>query len=168
MGIDGSVAMILLALIVLIIACNIVIVPQACAYVVERLGMFHCVWDVGLHLKMPFIERVVRKVSLLEQTADFVGQPVVTGDGVPMRIDTMICFRITDPRLYAYGVEQPLTAIENLTAAALRNVVGDMERSLTDWSAVNVRMRALLDQALTPWGIRVSRVELKNLVPLKG
>ena len=160
---------ILIILILLLIVSNIVIVQQSRAYVVERLGAFRCVWNVGLHLKIPFIERVYKKVSLKEQVADFAPQPVITRDNVTMQIDTVIYFQITDPKLYAYGVENPMSAIENLTATTLRNIIGDMdlEQSLTSRDTINSRMRAVLDEATDPWGIKVNRVELKNIIPPK-
>ena len=161
------VAIILAVLILLVIITNIVIVPQSKAYVVERLGAFRAVWGVGLHLKVPFIERVAKKVSLKEQVADFEPQPVITKDNVTMQIDTVIYFQITDPKLYTYGVERPMNAIENLTATTLRNIIGDMEldQSLTSRDTINTRMRSILDEATDPWGIKVNRVELKNILP---
>ena len=158
---------ILIILILALIVANIVIVQQSRAYVVERLGAFRAVWNVGLHLKVPFIERVVKKVSLKEQVADFAPQPVITKDNVTMQIDTVIYFQITDPKLYTYGVEHPMNAIENLTATTLRNIIGDMEldQSLTSRDIINSRMRAILDEATDPWGIKVNRVELKNIIP---
>ena len=158
---------ILIILILALIVANIVIVQQSRAYVVERLGAFRAVWNVGLHLKVPFIERVVKKVSLKEQVADFAPQPVITKDNVTMQIDTVIYFQITDPKLYTYGVEHPMNAIENLTATTLRNIIGDMEldQSLTSRDVVNTKMRAILDVATDPWGIKVNRVELKNILP---
>ena len=160
---------ILVALLLILIICNIVIVQQSRAYVVERLGAFRAVWNVGLHIKIPFIERVVKKVSLKEQVADFAPQPVITKDNVTMQIDTVIYFQITDPKLYTYGVEHPMNAIENLTATTLRNIIGDMEldQSLTSRDIINSRMRAILDEATDPWGIKVNRVELKNIIPPK-
>lgn len=160
---------ILIILILLLIVSNIVIVQQSRAYVVERLGAFRTVWTVGLHLKVPFIERVAKKVSLKEQVADFAPQPVITKDNVTMQIDTVIYFQITDPKLYTYGVEHPMNAIENLTATTLRNIIGDMEldQSLTSRDTINSRMRSILDEATDPWGIKVNRVELKNIIPPK-
>ena len=160
---------ILIILILLVIISNIVIVQQSRAYVLERLGAFRTVWNVGLHIKMPFIERVAKKVSLKEQVADFAPQPVITKDNVTMQIDTVIYFQITDPKLYTYGVEHPMNAIENLTATTLRNIIGDMEldQSLTSRDIINSRMRAILDEATDPWGIKVNRVELKNIIPPK-
>ena len=162
------VAMIVLVFVLLIlIISNIIIVQQSKAYVIERLGAFRTVWNVGLHIKIPFIERVAKKVSLKEQVADFAPQPVITKDNVTMQIDTVIYFQITDPKLYTYGVEHPMNAIENLTATTLRNIIGDMEldQSLTSRDIINSRMRAILDEATDPWGIKVNRVELKNIIP---
>ena len=152
---------ILIVLLLVVIISNIVIVQQSRAYVVERLGAFRAVWNVGLHLKVPFIERIAKKVSLKEQVADFAPQPVITKDNVTMQI--------TDPKLYTYGVEHPMNAIENLTATTLRNIIGDMEldQSLTSRDIINSRMRAILDEATDPWGIKVNRVELKNIIPPK-
>ena len=160
---------ILVILVLVIIVRNIYVVQQSRAYVVERLGAFHSVWGVGLHLKVPFIERVVKKVSLKEQVADFDPQPVITKDNVTMQIDTVIYFQITDPKLYTYGVEYPMNAIENLTATTLRNIIGELEldQSLTSRDTINAKMRAILDEATDPWGIKVNRVELKNIVPPK-
>ena len=166
----GVIAFVVLVLLILILLIsNIVIVQQSRAYVVERLGAFRAVWNVGLHLKVPFIERVAKKVSLKEQVADFAPQPVITKDNVTMQIDTVIYFQITDPKLYTYGVEHPMNAIENLTATTLRNIIGDMEldQSLTSRDIINSRMRAILDEATDPWGIKVNRVELKNIIPPK-
>ena len=158
-------ALVILALIVII--SNIHVVQQSKAYVVERLGAFPAVWGTGLHWKIPFIERVVKKVSLKEQVADFDPQPVITKDNVTMQIDTVIYFQITDPKLYTYGVEFPMNAIENLTATTLRNIIGEMEldQSLTSRDVINAKMRAILDEATDPWGIKVNRVELKNILP---
>ena len=166
----GTVALaILVVLILILIVSNIQIVQQSKAYVVERLGAFHAVWGVGLHLKVPFIERVVKKVSLKEQVADFDPQPVITKDNVTMQIDTVIYFQITDPKLYTYGVEYPMSAIENLTATTLRNIIGELEldQSLTSRDTINAKMRSILDEATDPWGIKVNRVELKNIIPPK-
>ena len=159
--------LILVVLILILLIGNIVIVQQSKAYVVERLGAFRTVWGVGLHLKVPFVERVAKKVSLKEQVADFAPQPVITKDNVTMQIDTVIYFQITDPKLYTYGVERPMNAIENLTATTLRNIIGDMEldQSLTSRDTINAKMRAILDEATDPWGIKVNRVELKNILP---
>ncbi len=161
-------AFIVLALIILVIlAANIKIIPQASAAIVERLGAFRGTWQVGLHFKIPFIERVVKIVSLKEQVVDFAPQPVITKDNVTMQIDTVVFFQITDPKLYVYGVERPIAAIENLTATTLRNIVGEMEldETLTSRDTVNTKMRSILDEATDPWGIKVNRVELKNIIP---
>ena len=164
----GTIAIIILVILILavIVSC-IQIVQQSKAYVVERLGAFHSVWGVGLHFKLPFIERVVKKVSLKEQVADFDPQPVITKDNVTMQIDTVIYFQITDPKLYTYGVEYPMSAIENLTATTLRNIIGELEldQTLTSRDIINSKMRTLLDEATDPWGIKVNRVELKNIIP---
>ena len=158
---------ILIILVLLVLAKNIVIVQQSRAYVVERLGAFQAVWGVGIHLKIPFIERVARKVSLKEQIADFPPQPVITKDNVTIQVDTVLFFQITDPKLYAYGVEHPMAAIGNLTATTLRNLIGDLEldQSLTSRDIINAKMRVILDEATDPWGIKVNRVELKNIMP---
>ena len=158
---------VLIILVLVVLISNIHIVQQSRAYVVERLGAFYSVWNVGLHFKVPFIMRVAKKVSLKEQVADFAPQPVITKDNVTMQIDTVIYFQITDPKLYTYGVEHPMNAIENLTATTLRNIIGDMEldQSLTSRDVINSRMRAILDEATDPWGIKVNRVELKNILP---
>jgi regulator of protease activity HflC (stomatin/prohibitin superfamily) len=160
---------ILILLILALLVSNIQVVQQSRAYVVERLGAYSATWGVGLHLKIPFIERVVKKVSLKEQVADFDPQPVITKDNVTMQIDTVIYFQITDPKLYTYGVEHPMNAIENLTATTLRNIIGDMEldQSLTSRDVINAKMRSILDEATDPWGIKVNRVELKNILPPK-
>ena len=164
----GTIAIIILVILILavIVSC-IQIVQQSKAYVVERLGAFHSVWGVGLHFKLPFIERVVKKVSLKEQVADFDPQPVITKDNVTMQIDTVIYFQITDPKLYTYGVEYPMSAIENLTATTLRNIIGELEldQSLTSRDTINAKMRSILDEATDPWGIKVNRVEVKNILP---
>ena len=164
----GTIAIIILVVLVLVVVVSCInIVQQSKAYVVERLGAFHSVWGVGLHFKLPFIERVVKKVSLKEQVADFDPQPVITKDNVTMQIDTVIYFQITDPKLYTYGVEYPMSAIENLTATTLRNIIGEMEldQSLTSRDVINAKMRSILDEATDPWGIKVNRVELKNILP---
>ena len=158
---------IILALIVLIIvAKNIVIVPQAHAYIVERLGTYQGTWNTGLHVKIPLFERIVRKVTLKEQVVDFEPQPVITKDNVTMQIDTVVYFQITDPKLYTYGIENPMAAIENLTATTLRNIIGDLEldQTLTSRDIINTKMRSILDEATDPWGIKVGRVELKNII----
>ncbi|MBO5485010.1 MAG: SPFH/Band 7/PHB domain protein [Lachnospiraceae bacterium] len=143
------------------------VVPQAKSYVIERLGGYQCTWDVGIHFKIPFIDRIARRVSLKEQVLDFPPQPVITKDNVTMRIDTLIFFQITDPKLYSYGVENPIMAIENLTATTLRNIIGEMEldETLTSREIINTKMRSSLDSATDPWGIKVNRVELKNIIP---
>ena len=158
---------IVIALLAMIISSTVRIVPQAHAYVVERLGAYQGTWSVGLHVKVPFIDRVARKVNLKEQVVDFPPQPVITKDNVTMRIDTVVFFQITDPRLFAYGVENPIMAIENLTATTLRNIIGEMEldATLTSREIINTKMRASLDVATDPWGIKVNRVELKNIIP---
>ena len=163
-------AWILLALIIIafvIIISNISVVQQSRAYVIERLGAFHSVWGVGMHFKIPFLDRIARKVSLKEQVLDYPPQPVITKDNVTMQIDTVVYFQITDPKLYAYGVEQPMAAMETLTATTLRNIIGDLEldQTLTSRDVVNTKMRAILDEATDPWGIKVNRVELKNILP---
>ena len=156
---------ILIALI--IVVTNIAVVQQSRAYVIERLGAFQTVWGVGLHFKVPFIDRIARRVSLKEQVLDYPPQPVITKDNVTMQIDTVVYFQITDPKLYAYGVEQPMAAMETLTATTLRNIIGDLEldQTLTSRDVVNTKMRAILDEATDPWGIKVNRVELKNILP---
>ena len=161
---------IILLLFVILVIANIKIVPQAHAYVVERLGAYSATWNVGLHFKIPFIERVAKSVSLKEQVVDFAPQPVITKDNVTMQIDTVVYFQITDPKLYAYGVDRPMSAIENLTATTLRNIIGDMEldESLTSRDTINTKMRAILDEATDAWGIKVNRVELKNIIPPAG
>ena len=161
------VPIILIVLIILILAANIRVVQQSKAYVIERLGAFHSVWGVGIHFKIPFIERVAKAVSLKEQVVDFAPQPVITKDNVTMQIDTVIYFQITDPKLYTYGVEHPMSAIENLTATTLRNIIGDLEldQTLTSRDHINTKMRSLLDEATDPCGIKVNRVELKNILP---
>ena len=151
----------------IIVISNIAVVQQSRAYVIERLGAFQTVWGVGLHFKVPFIDRIARRVSLKEQVLDYPPQPVITKDNVTMQIDTVVYFQITDPKLYAYGVEQPMAAMETLTATTLRNIIGDLEldQTLTSRDVVNTKMRAILDEATDPWGIKVNRVELKNILP---
>ena len=151
----------------IIVVSNIAVVQQSRAYVIERLGAFQTVWGVGLHFKVPFIDRIARRVSLKEQVLDYPPQPVITKDNVTMQIDTVVYFQITDPKLYAYGVEQPMAAMETLTATTLRNIIGDLEldQTLTSRDVVNTKMRAILDEATDPWGIKVNRVELKNILP---
>ena len=160
-----AVAIVLIVL--LIVIRNIFVVQQSRAYVIERLGAFHAVQGVGLHFKVPFIDRIARRVSLKEQVLDYPPQPVITKDNVTMQIDTVVYFQITDPKLYAYGVEQPMAAMETLTATTLRNIIGDLEldQTLTSRDVVNTKMRAILDEATDPWGIKVNRVELKNILP---
>ena len=154
-------------LVLIIIIKNICIVQQSRAYVIERLGAFSEVWEVGIHFKVPFIERIARRVSLKEQVLDYPPQPVITKDNVTMQIDTVVYFQITDPKLYTYGVEQPMLAMETLTATTLRNIIGDLEldQTLTSRDVINTKMRAILDEATDPWGIKVTRVELKNILP---
>ena len=163
------VLIVLLIIVLVILARCIRVVQQSKAYVIERLGAFHTVWSVGLHFKIPFIDRVQRVVSLKEQVADFPPQPVITKDNVTMQIDTVLYYQITDPKLFAYGVENPMNAIENLTATTLRNIIGELEldQSLTSRDIINARMRSILDEATDPWGIKVNRVELKNILPPK-
>ena len=158
---------ILFLLAVVVLIKNIRIVQQAKAFVVERLGAYQTTWNVGLHFKIPFIERVAKVVSLKEQVVDFPPQPVITKDNVTMQIDTVIYFQITDPKMYTYGVEHPLTAIENLTATTLRNIIGELEldQTLTSRDIINSKMRSILDEATDPWGIKINRVELKNIMP---
>ena len=159
------IALILIA--VIIIALNIKIVPQSKAYVIERLGTYRATWQTGLHVKLPIFERVAKIVSLKEQVVDFAPQPVITKDNVTMQIDTVVFFQITDPKLYCYGVERPLSAIENLTATTLRNIIGELEldHTLTSRDTINSKIRGILDEATDPWGIKVNRVELKNILP---
>ena len=168
---EGLIALAVLLVIVLIVLVNCIkIVPQAHAMVIERLGGYLTTWSVGLHLKVPFIDRIAKKVILKEQVVDFPPQPVITKDNVTMQIDTVVYFQITDPKLYAYGVENPIMAIENLTATTLRNIIGDLEldETLTSRETINTKMRATLDVATDPWGIKVNRVELKNIIPPKA
>ena len=157
----------LIVILLLIIVRNIRVVQQSNAYVIERLGAYSTTWTVGLHVKIPFIERIAKAVTLKEQVADFLPQPVITKDNVTIKIDTVVYFQITDPKLYTYGIEQPMLAIENLTATTLRNIIGDLEldQCLTSRDIINTKMRAILDEATDPWGIKVNRVELKNIVP---
>ena len=161
------VVIVLIVLAILLIISNIAVVQQSRAYVIERLGAFHSVWSVGMHFKVPFIDRIARKVSLKEQVLDYPPQPVITKDNVTMQIDTVVYFQITDPKLYCYGVEQPMMAMETLTATTLRNIIGDLEldQTLTSRDVVNTKMRSILDEATDPWGIKVNRVELKNILP---
>lgn len=159
----------LFVIILIGVIANIKIVPQAHAYIIERLGGYNETWNVGLHLKIPFIDRIAKKVNLKEQVVDFPPQPVITKDNVSMQIDTIVYFQILDPKLYTYGVERPMMAIENLTATTLRNIIGDLDldSTLTSRDTVNVKMRAILDEATDPWGIKINRVELKNIIPPK-
>ena len=164
----GTALIIILCLIVIVVICSTIkIVPQAHAYVIERLGTYQATWSVGLHMKMPVIDKVAKKVTLKEQVVDFAPQPVITKDNVTMRIDTVVFFQITDPKLFSYGVENPIMAIEKLTATTLRNIIGDLEldQTLTSRETINTKMRATLDEATDPWGIKVNRVELKNIIP---
>ena len=163
----GYVITALIVLAIIIIVSCIKIVPQAHAYIVERLGAYQATWSVGLHFKMPFLDKVAKRVLLKEQVVDFPPQPVITKDNVTMQIDTVVFFQITDPKLFTYGVESPMVAIENLTATTLRNIIGDLEldQTLTSRETINTKMRATLDEATDPWGIKVTRVELKNIMP---
>ena len=157
----------LVVLVVIVICSSIRVVPQAHAYVIERLGTYNTTWSAGLHLKTPLIDKVAHRISMKEQVVDFAPQPVITKDNVTMRIDTVVFFQITDPKLFAYGVEKPIMAIENLTATTLRNIIGELEldQTLTSRETINTKMRATLDEATDPWGIKVNRVELKNIIP---
>ena len=161
------VLIIVVAVVFLLIIPNIKVVQQSRAYVIERLGVFQSVWGVGMHFKIPFVDRIARKVSLKEQVLDYPPQPVITKDNVTMQIDTVVYFQITDPKLYCYGVEQPMMAMETLTATTLRNIIGDLEldQTLTSRDVINTKMRAILDEVTDPWGIKVNRVELKNILP---
>lgn len=161
------VLIVLLVLLVLLLFSCVKIVPQASAYVIERLGAYQGTWNVGMHFKIPFIDKVANKVMLKEQVVDFAPQPVITSDNVTMRIDTVVFYQITDPKLYTYGVERPIMAIENLTATTLRNIIGELEfdETLTSRETINTKMRATLDVSTDPWGIKVNRVELKNIIP---
>ena len=158
---------VLLVLILAVVAANIKIVPQAHAYIIERFGAYSTTWNVGIHFKIPFIDKIASKVNLKEHVVDFAPQPVITEDNVTMHIDTVVYYQITDPKLYCYGVERPMMAIENLTATTLRNIIGDLEldETLTSRDTVNTKMRAILDEATDPWGIKINRVELKNIIP---
>ena len=166
-GAIGVILTILVFVVIVIILSTIKIVPQAHAYVIERLGTYNGTWSVGLHMKAPIIDKVARRVTLKEQVVDFSPQPVITKDNVTMRIDTVVFFQITDPKLFCYGVENPIMAIENLTATTLRNIIGDLEldQTLTSRETINTKMRSTLDEATDPWGIKVNRVELKNIIP---
>lgn len=159
--------LILFLILLVVFISNIKIVPQTHAFIIERLGGYHATWGVGIHAKIPFIDRVAKRINLKEQVVDFQPQPVITKDNVTMQIDTVVYYQITDPKLYAYGVERPMMAIENLTATTLRNIIGDLEldETLTSRDTVNTRMRSILDEATDPWGIKINRVELKNIMP---
>ena len=163
----GFVILAIIVIAFIVVITNSSVVQQSRAYVIERLGAFHSVWGVGMHFKVPFIDRIARRVSLKEQVLDYPPQPVITKDNVTMQIDTVVYFQITDPKLYAYGVEQPMAAMETLTATTLRNIIGDLEldQTLTSRDVVNTKMRSILDEATDPWGIKVNRVELKNILP---
>ena len=163
----GFVILAIIVIVFIVVITNISVVQQSRAYVIERLGAFHSVWGVGMHFKVPFIDRIARRVSLKEQVLDYPPQPVITKDNVTMQIDTVVYFQITDPKLYAYGVEQPMAAMETLTATTLRNIIGDLEldQTLPSRDVVNTKMRSILDEATDPWGIKVNRVELKNILP---
>ena len=164
----GWIILVVLAVVIIaLVIANIKIVPQSKAYVIERLGTYSATWQTGLHIKIPFIERIAKQVSLKEQIVDFPPQPVITKDNVTMQIDTVVFFQITDPKLFTYGVERPLSAIENLTATTLRNIIGEMEldHTLTSRDVINAKIRGILDEATDPWGIKVNRVELKNIIP---
>jgi len=169
-GMPGVLILVLFALILFAIVKNVKIVPQASAFVIERLGAYRGTWGVGLHFKIPFIERVAKRVNLKEQVVDFPPQPVITKDNVTMQIDTVVYYQITDPKMYAYGVDNPMAAIENLTATTLRNIIGDLEldQTLTSRDTINTKMRSILDEATDPWGIKINRVELKNIMPPKA
>ena len=157
----------LLIVLIIILIANVKIVPQAHAYIIERFGGYHATWGVGLHIKIPFIDKIAKKVNLKEHVVDFPPQPVITEDNVTMQIDTVVYYQITDPKLFTYGVERTMMAIENLTATTLRNIIGDMEldETLTSRDTVNTSMRSILDEATDPWGIKINRVELKNIIP---
>ncbi|MEE0944199.1 MAG: SPFH domain-containing protein [Clostridia bacterium] len=161
--------LIIFAIALIVLVSNVKIVPQAHAYIIERFGAYNTTWNVGLHFKVPFIDKVAKRVNLKERVVDFPPQPVITKDNVTMQIDTVVYFQITDPKLFAYGVEQPMMAIENLTATTLRNIIGDLEldETLTSRDIINTKMRAILDEATDPWGIKINRVELKNIIPPK-
>ena len=167
MPLIAIILIVIAALVLVTLALNVKVVQQSKAYVIEQLGAFHTVWGVGFHVKLPFFQRIAKVVSLKEQVVDFAPQPVITKDNVTMQIDTVLYFQITDPKLYTYGVENPMSAIENLTATTLRNIIGELEldQSLTSRDIINSKMRAILDEATDPWGIKVGRVELKNIIP---
>ena len=166
-GVLGLVFVIILILVLMLVASSIKIVPQAYAFIVERLGAYQATWSVGFHIKLPVFDKIAKKINLKEQVVDFAPQPVITKDNVTMQIDTVVFFQITDPKLFAYGVENPIMAIENLTATTLRNIIGELEldQTLTSRETINTKMRACLDEATDPWGIKVNRVELKNIIP---
>lgn len=166
----GYVLLVLVLIVLIVLISNIKIVPQARAYTIERLGSYQGTWQTGLHFKIPLIERIARKVTLKEQVVDFEPQPVITKDNVTMQIDTVVYFQITDPKLFTYGVENPMAAIENLTATTLRNIIGDLEldETLTSRDVINTKMRSILDEATDAWGIKINRVELKNIIPPKA
>ncbi|MBS7297959.1 MAG: SPFH/Band 7/PHB domain protein [Eubacteriales bacterium] len=161
--------LIIFAIALIVLVSNVKIVPQAYAYIIERFGAYNATWNVGLHFKVPFIDKIAKRVNLKERVVDFPPQPVITKDNVTMQIDTVVYFQITDPKLFAYGVEKPMMAIENLTATTLRNIIGDLEldETLTSRDIINTKMRAILDEATDPWGIKINRVELKNIIPPK-
>ncbi|WP_105616149.1 SPFH domain-containing protein [Vallitalea okinawensis] len=163
----GIFFMVILVIVILLFVTNIKVVPQANAYVIERLGAFHQTWQVGLHVKVPLLDKVAKKINLKEQVVDFPPQPVITKDNVTMQIDTVVYFQITDAKAFTYGVENPMQAISNLTATTLRNIIGDLEldQTLTSRDTINTKMRAILDEATDPWGIKVNRVEVKNIIP---
>lgn len=167
MGPEGVVGIILVVVVLIILVSCIKVVPQAHAYILERVGGYQATWTVGIHFKLPFFDRVARRVDLKEQVVDFAPQPVITKDNVTMRIDTVVFYQITDPKLFCYGVENPIMAIENLTATTLRNIIGELEldQTLTSREIINTKMRVSLDSATDPWGIKVTRVELKNIIP---
>ena len=170
MSTGGTIIGVIVAVLVIgLILANIKIVPQATTFIIERLGTYRTTWDTGLHLKVPFIDRVAKKISLKEKVADFAPQAVITKDNVTMQIDTVLFYQIVDPKLYTYGIERPIVAIENLSATTLRNIIGDLEldQTLTSRDIINTRMREILDEATDPWGIKVNRVELKNIIPPK-
>ncbi len=169
MKVAGIILIALAIIVVIILILNINVVPQAHAYVIERLGAYHSTWSTGLYFKIPFLDKISKKVSLKEQVIDFPPQPVITKDNVTMQIDTVVYFQITDPKLYAYGVERPVSAIENLSATTLRNIIGDLEldHTLTSRDVINTKIRIILDEATDAWGIKVNRVELKNIIPPK-
>ncbi len=163
----GYIVIALIIILVIVFILNIRVIPQTHAYIIERLGGYHTTWEVGIHFKLPFLDRIAKKVNLKEQVVDFKPQAVITEDNVTMQIDTVVFYQITDPKMYAYGVENPMMAIENLTATTLRNIIGDLEldETLTSRDTINTQMRSVLDEATDPWGIKINRVELKNIIP---